>query len=418
MLLLAAPSRGAPVVSIAEDDAQLLRSGPVAREQALDDWAALGVDMVRIIVIWRDATPAALAQLDAAVAGARARGLQVLLTPTGPGPRAASRCRPRRDVCDPAPQAFGRWVGRLARRYPEVRSWAVWNEPNNAHWLQPQRTPTGVRSPRLYRALAQAASAAIRADPQHRADRILVGETAPVFRSRAEPPARQMVEADTFLRALLRAGGVPLADAISHHPYAGGLSSPEGRRAAAQYSLAGLPRLRAVAREARVRRQVRTGEVWLTELGFQTNPPDRFFGMPLARQASFIARAEEIATRGGAASIAQYVLVDERGGSGFQSGLRFADGRPKPSYGGYQAPLVVRARGRTATIWGRLRPVRVAGTPVTVIDGRGRTVWQGATGEGGLFTGRAARPSGRVRVRWQQADGTVLLGPWITPVPG
>src|SRR4051812_10311943 len=63
---LAAPAAaGERHPTIMQDDALLLRSGPAAREQALDEMAALGADRVRILVEWRDyaASPAPWAAL-------------------------------------------------------------------------------------------------------------------------------------------------------------------------------------------------------------------------------------------------------------------------------------------------------------------------------------------------------------------
>src|SRR5829696_10486036 len=99
--------------SIFQDDATLVTDDAGKRERALDELQALGVDTVRALVLWNriapDATssekpafdaadPAAYpadnwTRYDALVQGAQARGMQVLLTPTGPGPGWASECR-------------------------------------------------------------------------------------------------------------------------------------------------------------------------------------------------------------------------------------------------------------------------------------------------------------------------------------
>src|SRR5439155_23900681 len=42
--------------------------------------------------------------------------------------------------------------------------------------------------------------------------------------------------------------------------------------------------------------------------------------------------------------------------SGFQTGLRFDKGPPKPAWNAYRLPLVVRTAGRGVRIWGRVRP--------------------------------------------------------------
>ena len=67
-------------------------------------------------------------------------------------------------------------------------------------------------------------------------------------------------------------------------------------------------------------------------------------------------------------SYAQYLLWDDpvRPGppkvawSGFQTGLRFTDNQPKPSWSAYRLPIVVHPAGRGVRIWGRVRPGRGA----------------------------------------------------------
>jgi hypothetical protein len=235
----AAPAAGTAAAaaprSVVEDDASLLRSGPALREATLDDMAALGADTVRIIVLWRDA-PGVWPALDAAVAGARARGLGVLLTLTGPGPASASGCMPRDGACRPDPAAFGRFVAAAGARYPDVRAWSLWNEPNVPGWLTPQHVARGGRTvlaaPALYRALARAGAAALAATG-HGQDTILVGETAPVSTGTTGPPARRATSPLAFTRALL-AAPVP-GTGWAHHAYSsGGVRDPgaPGRRAA------------------------------------------------------------------------------------------------------------------------------------------------------------------------------------------
>src|SRR6188472_2712305 len=98
---LAAPDQQ----SLIEDETLMLESGPGVQAQALDEAQALGADVIRANVIWARVAPSpnstrkpkrfdgkkpdayppgAFAMLDSLVAGAQARGLGVLLTPTGP----------------------------------------------------------------------------------------------------------------------------------------------------------------------------------------------------------------------------------------------------------------------------------------------------------------------------------------------
>ena len=70
--------------------------------------------------------------------------------------------------------------------------------------------------------------------------------------------------------------------------------------------------------------------IWLTELGFQTNPPDRILGVSWARQARSVAEAQY---RAYAASrvdlLIQYLIRDEPRTAAWQSGLETTAGRAK-----------------------------------------------------------------------------------------
>ena len=130
---LAAPDQ----LSLIEDEKLMLESGPAVQAQALDEAKALGADVIRANVIWAKFAPSPTSKrkpkgftgkdaaaypagtfdiLDSFVAGAQARGMQVLLTPTGPIPAWASRCGgslKNRRVCKPDPQLFGAFVRAL-----------------------------------------------------------------------------------------------------------------------------------------------------------------------------------------------------------------------------------------------------------------------------------------------------------------
>ena len=122
--------------SLYEDEVSLLNSGPETRDQTLDELRALGVDVIRANVIWNRYAPSprakrkptfdaadpnayALGEVDALVAGAAARGMTVLLTPTGPGPAWASSCggsATARRICNPKPAYYGAFVEALGKR--------------------------------------------------------------------------------------------------------------------------------------------------------------------------------------------------------------------------------------------------------------------------------------------------------------
>ena len=56
---------------------------------------------------------------------------------------------------------------------------------------------------------------------------------------------------------------------------------------------------------------------------------------------------------------------------GFESGLRFSTGKPKPSLAAFRLPLAVKRTGSKVSIWGYVRPARgsVIAT-ITYADGR------------------------------------------------
>jgi hypothetical protein len=416
-LIAAAALAAAPAAprSIMQDDTLVLRSGPAARDAALDEMRALGVDTVRVLALWRDHAsaplalrrpaepypPTAFAALDGLMTAARARGLDVLLTPTGPGPAWASTCggRPRaRQACAPRASAFGRFVRTLGRRYAHQRLWAVWNEPNVATWLAPQFDARGApASPARYRALLRAAARAL-ARTGHGADELLIGEVASIGQSRRSPRTR-VTAAEPFVRRLLcrRCGRLP-GTGFAHHPYTPAAALPVcSPGARGQLPPSRLGRLRAILDAAARRGVVRRLGLWLTEAGFQTNPPDRLAGIRPRAQAARINQLEHL-TAPSVHATAQYLLVDDRRSSGFQSGLRYASGLPKPALAAYRLPLWIDRRGR---LWGRVRPAD--GRERLALQRRGARGWRTAralrTGHDGVVRARVGR--GTWRLRWR-----------------
>ena len=406
LALLSAPAAHASrnQESIIEDEHQMLYSGPVARTQALDDAVALGADTIRVNVVWRSFAPSPgstrrprfdatnplaypqsmFAQLDDLIAQAQLRGLQVLLTPTGFIPSWASHCKSSRTTCRPDAAQFGQFVQALGRRYPSVHRWSLWNEPNQPGWLSPQyESRGGARVPvaaDIYRSLARAGIAALRATG-HRDDQILLGETAPIGR-KAGHLARIPIPPEPFIRELLciDARGHKLRGATArsrgctgfarlgvtgyaHHPYTrGGSRPPLSATNPGEITIANVGRLeRVLDQGARAERIPRRLPIYYTENGWQTNPPDRIFGVSLARQAEYINQADWISYRESRVrSVAQYEIFDDRSVAQFQTGLRFASGRKKPAYGAYRLPIWVVRRGTKVTVYGQVRPAAPA----------------------------------------------------------
>jgi hypothetical protein len=400
--------------SIFEDEHQLLESGPGVAATALDDIDALGADSVRSLVLWarvapgrrpsnaadpRAYPPAAWDPYDDLVRGTRARGLGLILSPSTPIPVWASLCKHRTATCKPDPKAYRAFVTALGRRYsgsyadenqgggvlPRVTRWSLLNEPNQPGWLTPQyerkRGRLVATAAVVYRALARAGIAGLRASG-HGRDQVLLGETGPIGRFTG-PLARRPISPVEFLRKLfcLTPGGRRskargcrgfkrfAVSGFAHHPYQRGGSRPpaEPPEAAGEITISAPGRLRRVLdAAARARRIPRRLSVYYTEFGFQTNPPDRIFGVRAALQPAYLNQSDWMAYRDRRVrGVGQYKLVDDAPLPSFQSGLRFGDGRPKPGYAAYRLPIWVSGRGARLRVYGQVRPA-ANGTPQTV----------------------------------------------------
>jgi hypothetical protein len=213
------------------------------------------------------------------------------------------------------------------------------------------------------------------------------------------------------------------ADGYAHHAYttsAGPRFKPENRD---DVTIGVLSRLvKALDRAARARALPARLPVHLTEFGIQSSP-DKVSGVSLARQAAYLAVAEHIAyVNPRVASFSQYLMSDDPPRAdgyryaGFESGLRRADGRPKPAYEGFRLPLAIEVYGSSAVFWGLVRPHRAA-TKVTIeqrVKGAWRVLKTVDTTSKGVYALRTAHRKGRsYRVRWTAPDGTTHVGPSI-----
>jgi hypothetical protein len=444
--------------TIFDATAALLGVGERDRRQGLNELDALGVDTIRIVFQWRSASPSpgrprrpagfdaadprdypqgAFSSLDAAIRGAAARGMRVLLTPSGPIPDWASRSSHSR-LAEPLPAELRRFAAALGRRYggafrpgagaeelPRVRHWSVWSEPNQDIFLRPQFRRGRPYSPRLYRRLFLAAQAGLRASG-HRGDVLLVGETAP-------SGGRTGVDPIPFLRGMLcldrsfdrRPGcGAIAASGYAHHPYSLGLAPHERSSNRGLVNLATIDRMiRALRRAAAAGATSRRLGLHLTEYGIQTRP-DRRFGVSFARQVAYLAISEFLSWREAAIrSYGQYLLRDDppRYEFSFTTGLRRSGGRPKPSLRSFPMTLLVRRRGaRRVVLWGHVRP---GGGPrrveVSYRDrgGKARVLRAVRTNRGGYFRFAARFRVGR---RWaaecRLPGGRRLAGPYLRAV--
>jgi hypothetical protein len=258
-------------------------------------------------------------------------------------------------------------------------------------------------------------------------DTLLMGETAPRGNHNVVHPI-------TFLRRALclnakwrraRSCSALDADGWAHHPY----TTKEGPwfrpPNANDVTIGVLPRLtRALDRATRARafKSRRKLPLWLTEFGIQSTP-DRYLGVSLAKQVEYRAIAERLAWGNPRVrAFSQYLLRDDRpiaGESGrsryggFESGLRFATGREKPSLAGFRLSMAgLRSGRRRVALWGVVRPAtEPVQAEVEYADrGRGfRRLKTVRTDARGYVTLKTAYRRGRsYRLRWGDQIGPAV----------
>jgi hypothetical protein len=152
-------------------------------------------------------------------------------------------------------------------------------------------------------------------------------------------------------------------DAYAHHPYPsrpGETPSSGGCKNCPSITMATLPKLLIL-----VRRAFGPKPIWLTEYGYQTNPPDMFLGVPPKRQATMLSLAAMRAWRlPRVTMLIQYLYRDEVALSRFQTGLLFANSHPKPSLQGFKLPFAeMRRVGFQTVLWGQIRGGRPGRKP-------------------------------------------------------
>jgi hypothetical protein len=356
-----------------QDDAWLL-GGSGSLERRLDLVQSLGVTIVRFSIHWDQIAPTrparALASndpayqwggVDAVLRGLHARGIQSVLTLIGTPGWANGGQKP--NVAPKGTSTFSDFAYAAAKRYPFVRRWTIWNEPN-------QRLSLATASPHLYvQRLLNPAYASI-----HRANRhalVAGGVTAPRGNAGGVGPL-------AWVRAMKAARAK--IDAYAHNPYATRptVESPFSGacRTCSDVSMANLNRLL-----SEVRRDFGRKPVWLTEYGYQTNPPDPLLGVKPSLQALYVSEAGLRAYQApGVTMLIQFLIRDEPGLGRFQSGLFTVKGVAKPAYHAFRFPLAqVTRRGSRTALWGQVRPGKGARSYRLQVRAGGAWRWDGPT---------------------------------------
>jgi hypothetical protein len=365
-----------------QDDAWL-EFGPGTLNQRLATFKRLGVPLVRFTLQWNEIAPRRPTdptsprdraydwhRPDRILRGLRRYGLTPVLTLVGTPAWANGGRSP--NFAPPRPRDFRRFARAAARRYPWVRYWLIWNEPNKRLWLRPTRPGIYVRH------LLNPGYEAIHAVLPYA--RVGGGVTAPRGGLGGVAPV-------VWLHGMAAAHAK--FDAYAHHPYPlrpGETPSSGGCKNCPSITLATVPKLLIL-----VRRYFGPKPVWLTEYGYQTKPPDDFLGVPPKRQATLLSLAAMRVWRlARVTMLIQYLYRDEPILSRFQSGLVFADDRPKPALVGFRLPFAEMGRhGVRTVVWGQIRGGR-PGRKLYRLEVLHRNAWKAVghdrlTNDAGVF---------------------------------
>jgi hypothetical protein len=342
-------AQASPRIQYGIQDDAWLQYGPGTLNQRLATFKRLGVPLVRFTLRWNHVAPRRpkdptsprdraydWRRPDRILRGLRRYGLTPVLTLVGTPAWANGRRTP--NFAPPHPRDFRAFARAAATRYPWVRYWLIWNEPNKPLWLRPTRAAIYVQH------LLNPGYAAIHAVLPHA--HVGGGVTAPRGGLGGVAPV-------TWIRGMAAAHAK--LDAYAHHPYPlrpSETPSSGGCRNCPSITMATLPKLLIL-----VRRAFGAKPIWLTEYGYQTNPPDTFLGVPPRRQATLLSLAAMRAWRlPRVTMLIQYLYRDEPILSRFQTGLVFADGRLKPSLQAFRLPFAeMRRVGFETLVWGQIR---------------------------------------------------------------
>jgi hypothetical protein len=125
-----------------------------------------------------------------------------------------------------------------------------------------------------------------------------------------------------------------------------------------------------------VARNFPRARIWLTEYGYQTNPPDPFLGVSPDLQARYASEGSYVAYRTARVDVLiHFLYADEPELGRFQSGLVTVKGVRKPALAAFELPLAeTRRRGAITWLWGELRAP--AAGKVAVIERQAGLGWQ------------------------------------------
>lgn len=277
------------------------------------------------------------------------------------------------------------FVTAVTRRYsgdagqrPRVRYWQLWNEPNLKLFLDDTASH--------YRDMVNAGYDAVKA--AHKDNVVVAGGLAPF----SDPSNQYGIAPFPYMRSLLKKK--VNFDVWATHPYtSGGPNHSAAIRSEA--SLGDLPEMRRVLDSAYKAGRIGSSgrpRFWVTEFGWDTNPPDPG-GVPLARHARWTAEAMYRMWQSRVSMMVWFKLRDDPApddgnwGGSFQAGIfenttpLYRDEREKPVGQVLRFPFSAVPEGKRIAVWGRTPDSRRH--PVRIEQKRGKKWVRVATARAG-----------------------------------
>ena len=221
---------------------------------------------------------------------------------------------------------------------PAVTKWMAWNEPNQPTFLKPQWRKRGKKfvpaSPRIYAKICNSIRRGVKSAGKAVgvSETVACGATSPRGNNIGNAK-RSSVSPRLFLREMKNAGAK--FDVYAHHPYAGSrFESPSTKpKARTAVTLGNIGTLF----EDLNRYYGKKMRLWVTEYGYQTNPPDGLFGVSWKKQDRYLRDAHKKMKKNPRIDLMLWFLLrDEQEVGRWQSGLMTVDGQLKPAFNAFK----------------------------------------------------------------------------------
>ena len=226
---------------------------------------------------------------------------------------------------------------------PAVTMWTAWNEPNNPVWLAPQYKRVGaswrIESAYQYARICNAVYTGVHSvliSPERGpvpGEQVACGVTGP--RGNDAPRSKRPQPDPIAFMVAAKRYGLTKFDVWAHHPYAlSGADTPAYVPRTEQHAVV-LGNITVLL--AKLKELWGPKHLWITEYGYQTNPPNRTpFGISWSKQAAYMRQAFALANANPRIDMMLWFLIrDDASRRGWQSGVETASGRPKPSFGAF-----------------------------------------------------------------------------------